>query len=87
MSKKEFVYRKEGLKLTKPDEIVVEQREDIKALRDELWLYKKALEMACESYYEETPKTFPYLSKQIVSSEQLVDYFKSQAEKEMLNEK
>lgn len=43
-----FVYRKEGLKLTKPKEIVVEQREDIKALRDELWLYKKALELACE---------------------------------------
>lgn len=46
MSKKEFVYRKEGLKLTKPDEIVVEQREDIKALKDELWLYKKALTLA-----------------------------------------
>lgn len=48
-----FVYRKEGLKLTKPDEIVVEQREDIHELREELWLYKKALMMACENLFEE----------------------------------
>ena len=48
MSKKELVYRKEGLKLTKPDEIVAEQREDIHELREELWLYKKALKLACE---------------------------------------
>ena len=46
MTKKEFVYRKEGLKLTKADEIVVEQREDIRELKERLYITEKALELA-----------------------------------------
>ena len=42
-----FVYRKEGLKLTKPDEIVAEQREDIKALKNQISDLEKTLELAC----------------------------------------
>ena len=42
-----FVYRKEGLKLTKPDEIVVEQREDIKELKKQISDLEKALKLVC----------------------------------------
>lgn len=78
-----FVYRKEGLKLTKPDEIVVEQREDIKELREELWLYKKAFDLMSLVLCTEARDDLKNQICRFTWREDVKNFFLKEAEKEL----